>query len=277
MEDLSRYTPTPAGEMDLTEMLRRLLVYFRKNRAIFIVSCVLGLVIAALLYKLSPRVYSTRLVLESTVLNSHEQEEIVSNWDDQLNKRGYDGLAQIFGCTPELVSQIDGLKAEQVGLPMEGNTAFALTLKTTDTLRLKELQEALLHGLKNNEYSRRRIAVRKENLEEEIAKAQQQLNTLDSNELILGRKHEGSGRNPDLLLDVSTIPEQQMLIHEKLMGYKEKLAFMTDILVLQDFLRPKKVSPILPLFGIVGLFGGFLIGYIYSLVSVARSIIKRKG
>jgi len=277
MEDLSRYTPTPADEMDLTEMLRRVLVYFKRNRAIFLVSCLLGLVIAALLYKLSPRIYSTTMVLESTVLNSHEQAEIVSNWDEQLNRKGYPALAKIFGCSTELVSQIDELKVETVGLPMEGNTAFALVMRTRDTLPLKELQEALLSGLKNNDYARRRIAVRTENLVEEIAKAQQQLGALDSSAVLLGRKNGGNGRGPDLMLDISNIPEAQVNIHERLMGYKEKLAFITDIQVLQDFLRPKKVSPILPLFGIVGLFGGFIIGYIYSLVSMARSLVKRKG
>jgi hypothetical protein len=276
MEDQSRYTPTPAGEMDLTDILKKLMAYFRRNRMIFLVSCLTGVVIAAVLYKLMPRVYSSRLVLESSVLNAHEQDEIVSNWDEQLNSRGYAGLAAIFGCTPELVSQIKELKVELVGLPMEGNQAFTVVMRTADTLRLKEQQDALVHGLKNNDYVRRRVAVRTQNLQEEIAKAQKELNTLDSNDLIADYKAAGAKGGSSLLLDVSHISEQRVSMKEKLMGYQEKLAFITDIQVLQDFLHPKKVSPILPLFGVIGLAGGFIVGYLYSLVSMARSISKRK-
>jgi hypothetical protein len=276
MEDHSRYTPNAEDEMDLTEILKKLTDYFRKNRVIFLVSCVMGLAIAALIYKLSPRVYTSRLVLESTVLNAHEQTEIVSNWDEQLNKRGYPILAGIFNCDPGLISQVDGLKVETVGLPMEGNAAFALIIETRDTLGLGAMQDALVYGFKNNDYARRRVAIRTQNLKDEIAKGEQQLNRLDSaHEIVDDFKNGAKSGSSQFMLDVSTIPEQRLNMVERLAGYKEKLAFVSDIQVLQPFLRPKKARPILVVFGAVGLLGGFLIGYLFSLMRVVRTINKK--
>ena len=257
MEDRTRYTPIAEGEMDLTEILKSLIAYFRRNRAIFLVSCGMGLVIAALIYKLSPRVYTSRLVLESTVLNVHEQAEIVSNWDEQLNTRGYPILARIFNCDLGLVSQVSELKVETVGLPMEGNAAFALIIETQDTLGLPAMQDALVYAFKSNDYSRQRVAIRTQNLKDEIAKAEQQLNALDSaHQIVDDFKNGVKSGSSQLMLDVSTIPEQRLNIQEKLAGYKERLAFVNDIQVLQPFLRPKKARPILILFGVVGLLGG---------------------
>jgi hypothetical protein len=276
MEDRTRYTPIAEGEMDLTEILKKLIAYFRKNRAIFLVSCVMGLVIAALIYKLSPRVYTSRLVLESTVLNVHEQAEIVSNWDEQLNTRGYPILARIFNCDPGLISQVSELKVETVGLPMEGNAAFALIIETQDTLGLPAMQDALVYAFKSNDYSRQRVAIRTQNLKDEIAKAEQQLNALDSAHQIVDDFRNGvKSGSSQLMLDVSTIPEQRLNIQEKLAGYKERLAFVNDIQVLQPFLRPKKARPVLILFAVVGLLGGFFIGYLFSLMAMVRSINKK--
>jgi hypothetical protein len=276
MEDHSRYTPIAEGEMDLTQILKRLMAYFRKNRGIFLVSCVMGLAIAAFIYKLSPRVYTSRLVLESTVLNVHEQMEIVSNWDEQLNTRGYPVLASIFNCDPGMISPVSELKVETVGLPMEGNAAFALVIETQDTLGLGAMQDALVNGFKNNDYSRRRVAIRTQNLKDEIAKAELQLNALDSaHEIVDDFRNGVKSGSSQLMLDVSTIPEQRLNIQEKLAVYKEKLAFVNDIQVLQPFLRPKKARPILVLFGVVGLLGGFFVGYIFSLMRVVRSINKK--
>ncbi len=261
--------------MDLTEILRNLMDYFKRNRLVFLVSCVLGVAIAALLYKLSPRVYTSRMVLESTVMNSHEQMEVVSNWDEQLNNRGFPVLAGIFNCSPGMIAEVDELKVEQVGLPMEGNTAFALVIETRDTLRLGAMQDALVYGFRNSDYVRRRVAIRTQNLKDQIAKADLQLHALDSVHEIADDLKGRSGSS-QLMLDVSTIPEQRLSIQEKLATYKEKLEFVDAVQVLQPFLRPKKARPNLVIFGAVGLIGGFFIGYIFSLTRAIKSVNKKQ-
>jgi len=277
MEDISRSTPTPSDEMDLSELLRRLIDYFRINGRIFLLTCGLCVAVSALLYKLLPRTYAVNMVMESSVLSAREQVEIISNWDDLLNKNGYPILARIFNCSPDLIASIGSLKAEPVGTVPDPNSPFILTLETGDTAKIKQLQEVILYGLKNNDYARRRIEVRKENLETAVAKSQQELDKLDSTaKFIQDFKGSGKTSGSEYLLDVSQIPEQRISIMDKLLTYKEKLAFVSDIQVLQEFLRPKKVRPILPVFGIVGLLGGFIIGYFFTLLRMARSLYHKK-
>ena len=277
MEDMSRSTPRPSDEMDLSELLRRLIDYFRINGRIFLLTCGLSVVVAAVLYKLMPRTYAAHMVMESSVLNAHEQVEIVSNWDELLNKNGYPILARLFNCSPDLVASITSLKAEPVGTAPDPNSPFTLTMETGDSSKIKELQDHILYGLKNNDYARRRIAVRKENLEIAVAKAQQELDKLDSTAKFI-QDFKGSGKTggSQYLLDVSQIPEQRMSIMDKLLTYKEKLAFINDIQVLQEFLRPKRVRPVLPVFGLTGLLGGFIIGYLFILIRTARSLNNKK-
>src|SRR6202012_5450300 len=113
MADAPRYNS--GSELDLAELLGRLISYFKKNFLVFTISCVLCVVIAYIFYKSMPKVYTARMVLQTSVLNVHEEMEIIDNWDQLLNKRGYPRLAKEFGCDLALVQAFESYKFVSIG------------------------------------------------------------------------------------------------------------------------------------------------------------------
>jgi len=274
MDEASRNVPAPAGELDLAVILGRTLAYFRKYARVFVITCGLGIAISILFIKLIPKTYTARMILESTVLNAHEQVEIVTDWDELLNQKGYPVLAAYFGCKPGLVSEITSLKAEIVGTPGEGNASFSVEADTQDTTLLPRIQDAILYGFMHNDYNQRKVAIRKDALSREIVKAREQLSELDSTGGLIHELRGGSKTGSQYILDISTIPEERLTLMERLTGYQEKLAF-TDIQVLQGFVLNKKRKPSGLAFLLGGIAVGFLIGYFYTLLKMARSAYKK--
>jgi hypothetical protein len=194
--------------------------------------------------------------------------------DQLLNTKGYASLARILDCDPEMLKKVEDMKVEIVGIPSEGNTTFALEVNITDTAILPLLQETLIKGLRNTDYVKRRIAVRKENLLNEIAETRRQMAALDSSgEFVRSLKEKSGGSS--YFLDVATIPEARSNLEDRLAAYQEKLAFVDDMQVLQGFIRSKHVKPRLSVFLPAGLAIGFIIGYIFSMLNLAWTRAKK--
>ena len=275
MEDTRRNASHSSDELDLSALLASLLVFFRKNRSIFLITCFLSMAIATLICKLMTRTYTARMVIQSTIITSHEADEMISNWEQLLGPKGYPTLAREFNCPPQLLSSVSGIKTEIIITAGQTWSTFALEVNTTDTTVLPRLQQAIIYALRNNDYVKRRIDIRRSTLVEEIDQVKRQIARLDSAAGYIQSFH-AKGAGSSYMLDVSKIPEETATLQDHLATYVEKLAFVDDMQVLQGFLLTRKVSPSLKIYLPLGLGLGLLIGYLFVLTQTARSLAKRK-
>jgi len=277
-EKNSGFHPVSSEDLDLGKLLDNLVEYVAKYGKILAISTLLGIVIAIVLYKLMPRYYTARLLVQSTVLDNHNEEEILENWDGLLNRYGYAALSQTLHYPAEKLENIGSFNIELVTGPInDGVTSFVIEVETKDTAGLQDLQGAIVYGLENSEYVRQKVQIRKEGLQQQIQKAGDEVTKLDSSRKYIQSLLQGPGKgSPELIVDISKVSEERVEIQEKLTGYKEKLAFVNGIQVVQDFVRTRKVKPSRSLFFLSGLLAGFLLGYVITLALMATANYKKR-
>jgi len=264
--------PEKDDDVDLSMMIRKSQKFFKTYGILILISSLTGLFCGFVVHIAFPKYYKTRLLMESTVLNNMEQGELVDNWNLLLQNNGRLFLEKQFNCSRTTLNNILSLETESMPNLIDGTNCFVLNLSVRDPAELKNIQDALLYGLRNNDYVRQKVAIRKEDLERQISKADEELTKLDSARSLVESLTKGEKNSNDrLILDVSNISKDKVEIGEKLAALREKLAFGTGVQLVQGVSVPLGPKPgMLSLLGL-GLIGGFLIGYFVAFV---KSILR---
>jgi hypothetical protein len=263
-------------DLDLLLIIKKAVTFLRKNFWKLLGASLAGLLVGAAFFFTLPKKFTSRILLESTLLINTDNRAIVENWDQMLKPSGYPHLMQEFNCRREIVENLKSITAESLNPQNEGGTSFAITVSVVDTTLLDQLQSALVRGLTQGEYVREQVNVRKEGLQQQLDKVLMELQKLDSPKEFIGSvSNSGKKEGDPLILDISNFSVQRQTLVEKEAGLRERLAFNEAIYVLQGFSATKGPKPgMMTLLGI-GLAGGFLLGYFFLLAaSVNRKIAR---
>lgn len=259
-------------DVDLSVVVRKFVRYFSVNGKFILVTTVLGLMCGIFFHVTGRKHFSGELVVGSTILNTQEMQELMDGWQSLLSKPPV--LAETMGCSPEIVRHIGGLSADP--LPEdEDHTAYML-LKVTlkDTGNLREVQEAIVNGIRNNEYVRKRAGIRMAGLDAQIKKASAEITRLDSTRNFIESLSTAPRKDDRVIINLSNISKQKVAIQAKLSDYLEKRAFGDGALLVIGFTALKGPNPGLLTLVSTGLGVGFLIGYflvtLWSLVRLAK-------
>jgi hypothetical protein len=272
--------PEPAREknddLDLLLILKGAIVFLKTNTWKLLGASLAGLLVGVTLYLTLPKKYTSRVLLESTLLVNTDNKAIIENWDLMLKPTGYPYLMKEFDCDKKTVQNLLNVALESLSQQTETGTSFAINVTVWDTTQLPRLQTALVRGLTQGEYVRQQVEVRKATLQQQLDKVLMELQKLDSPREFIGSvtnsvKKEGE----PLILDISNFSVQRTALVEKEAGLRQKLAFNEAIYVLADFSATKGPKPgMMTLLGI-GLIGGFLIGYFFVLAAALNRKMAR--
>ena len=267
-------------ELDLLTLVESAISFFKSFGLTILIFSVAGILLGYLRYRVTPKEYSSTLILHSRIITNQEQLEIVKTWDDLLKRDEYEILASTFNCDPKIlekVGEISGEEIQKLYVPDNPN-GFTVKVLVTDTGILDSLQTAIVYGLQNSEYVKERVALRRSDLNALIQKVTTEISALDSTksnvENIINNKHQNQS---SFIIDVSGINRQLIDLNEKLYGYLEELKFLDAVHVLQNFNKLKKPeTPKLLSSLVLGLIAGIFIGYCIALYKyVRRKLAKR--
>jgi hypothetical protein len=255
-------------EVDLMYLLSKTLYFFRRFGRIIFGSSLIGLCLSILFYWLSPKLYSSNLILQSTLYSNEEQSQIIKNWSALLNDNEHEILSQLLNCSPQLIKKLKSLSSDQIQKSASQTpNGFIVKVLITDNLILDSLQKSIVYGLENNNYIRERTIIRKANFIEMIHRVRTEIHKLDSTKALIENVINNKIRNTSpVIIDISSINTQLIQLNEKLLSYQEELKFVNPIHVLQNFTkfnRPK--SPRLLKCILIGLFLGAFLGSMISL------------
>ncbi|HMH24187.1 MAG TPA: hypothetical protein VK563_20530 [Puia sp.] len=262
-------------DLDLFSLLLKGMFYSKKYGKLIIATSLVGIFCGVVIYSALPKTYSSKLVLETTVLTNTEEIELINNWDDLLNKDGYGTLARNFNCSPYTLTKLRSIRAEPIqktGTP-DNVSGFSIDIVIKDTSLLIEVQNAIVYGLANNDYVKERVAVRRKNFQDLVDNVRAEMVKLDSIKSSVGDIIQNKKKNnSSLMVDVSGISNQMVLLREKLLNYQEQLQFVDAVRVLQDFVksgRPKQ--PRLSVLLAVGLGVGLFLGCGLALYRIVKA------
>jgi capsular polysaccharide biosynthesis protein len=267
-----------SDDIDLINLLEKIYLFFRRFKLIFIIAIIAGILLGSLGYFFSTKLYQSRIILHSSYLTNQEEIEIIGYWD-QLLKRGEDVLvAKMLNISKDVISKVAGLDAAEIQKDYSSSNpnGYYVDVKVKDNSVLPELQNAIVHGLNNTPYAVRRLAARKEYLQNGINQLTDEANKLDSvrnNIGAIGSKRE----NTSLLLNVSDINKDLVDMHEKVENYKTELKFISTVQVLQGFIPSGiPVSRSLTVSIAVALIVCLAAAYIFSLIKYVEHRLKQK-
>ncbi len=260
-------------ELDLTPVAVKAIRFARRYGWTLAIGGFLGMIIGGFLYYLLPHSYRGKMVVQSSVIANGQALRVVNNWEDLLNKKGYPILGNIFQQPLSIVSELQGINAEVIP-GVDENSGIVIEVVAGDSSVFQGIQQGILEGLQSNQYVKERLAIRRQNLEWQLAQAKDELVRLDSiKPYIRTFTSTNDPANSRLVIDVSNISNEKLVYQDRIAASQEKLKFLRGAWLLQELLPSKRgklvPAPVLPLFGLI-------LGVLISYCAVMFSILNAK-
>lgn len=273
MNDRSSLQESKTDDLDMVPVMLKAIVFFRRFGKRVIITSLMGMIVGGFLYYTMPRGYKARLVFQSSILSNGQGLRVVTDWANLLSKTNQHLAARVFNMTEDQIGKVHDITAELI----PGNEdlgGLTIEVDISDTTVLPALQQGMVYALNNNPYIKQRIEIKRQNMQDILSQAQQELRRLDSVKPYLqglaGGEKDGGGK---LILDVSNLSLQRMTSEDRIAITIERLHFLAGAYVLQGFIVSKSgkmvPAPVLPLLG-------FILGFLISYGSASYTIFKEK-
>jgi hypothetical protein len=280
MADKQRITES-SDEIDLFTIIEGGISFVRRFGILILVFSVVGLALGLAQYSITPKKYTSRLILRSGVLTNEEDIEIIASWKELMKRGQTPALAQILDMDVSAVRKLSDISAEQVQKMYAGNNpnGFMVDVLITDTTILRELQAGIIHGLENSEFVKEKVATKRATYTELIQNVKTEIVRLDSTRAIVEKMLANPSRySSSMLIDVSGMNAQSIDLNEKLHTYQNELRFVNAVEVLQNFNTINKAEePKLYKSVVFGIVAGAFTGYIISLIIYIRRKLKARA
>lgn len=281
MNEASQKQATPPEDIDLLLLAERCILFFRKYKWVFILAIILGLASGFFFYKRIAKTYSSRMLVHSFMLSNPEEIQIVSNWNQLLQRHEYDVLAGLMNCDKNTLAKTKKIKAKELQqvFTTTNPNGFTIDAVVTDNAALDDLQKGILYGFENNAYIKERLTWKKNALKELIDKTMLEIQKLDSTKKTMEGIIGGTERSSSsLIIDGSSVNRQLIEMNEKLLSFKEQLEFTSAVKVFHGFQKFSKPSgPHLIPWLLIGLFVFLSLAYIYALLSSINAGLKKRA
>lgn len=264
-------------DLDLLVIVANFISFVKKHAIKLALASLAGLFCGLVLHFVIPKFYNSKVLMESAVISNTEAKAVVENWNDMLRPGGYPYLMKELNCSRATIANMTKIIAEPLNAQNEGLPGFIITVAVHDTSKLNDLQTALLNGFNDNPYIKRRIAQHRQAALDQIHKADEELNKLDSARGYIEHTVGSVGKDRSgLILDVSDLSSQKLILAEKKAIQEEKLEFVDGALLIQGFTATTGPKPGLLIFIAAGLLGGFFLGYFFILLGSLNRNLKDK-
>ena len=261
-------------DLDLIKLFERIFSFCRNYGRLIALFSIGGILTAFILYKFSPKIYASSLLLHSFTLSNTEHINIIENWNELLKNKEYTALGERLDVDPASLKNILKLKASEIQklyIPNNPN-GFLVEVLVKDNAVLDSLSEKIAKGLENNGYIKEKLTARRSNLMLLIDKVKIEVLKLDSTKKNIERNiNSNSPHSSSYIIDVSAINSQMISLNEKLIGYQDELKFCNAVQILHKFEKfEKPAAPKLLKSLVLGFIGGFALGYMLAMYLYLR-------
>ena len=281
-DDDSKNPQTRSDDIDLLALLERSIIFFRRNKWIFLTGIMVGLLLGLLKYATLPTVYKSKMILSSSLLSNQNYIQIAGTWNALLKGGDDEALATILNVSDNDLRKVKQIKAEEIQKIFTSNNpnGFIFTAWVTENAVLDLLQKGIVYGYDNCDYARDRLTEKRSRLQKLIEQTSSELNRLDSikkamENIIMGKRTTSTS----LIVDGSTISRQIIDMNERLLNIQEELKFTNAVQVLQGFSKfNHPAGPNLYKWLLLGLITGLAVAYLVAMTrSIDQKLRSRKG
>lgn len=274
------YNIDPDDEIDLGELILNVSHIIKRNAKLILGLVIIGLVIGLAFYFLSGRTYRSSMVLSSGMLTAANGSSLINTLDRLIEEGNYGLLSQKLNLTEDQVKLLGNIEVSSISEEADEDITeniFRINVEVNDNDVLDSLEYGIIHYLENNTYVKRRIEIKRENLEALINKISHEMQEIDS---LKDNVTENMVANAEgmsfVMVDPVNIYREGIALFEQELNLQRELALVDNIQVIQSFTRfDMPVSP-----RIRHILMGPLVGFILSIILIflkeTNNFLKRR-
>lgn len=269
-------------DIDLQELAVRIIRYFR-NHLIFIAAfCVVGIGLGVVAYKALPSSYESQMVVLSDLLTKTYGDRMDQSLNNLIQEGNTAELSSRLNLAPEKVASIQSVAVESqldVKTPQrdkvdKDETYFIITVVLTDRSALPDIQQGMLHYLRNNEWVKIRSQQRSQLSTAVIQRIDREVQTLDSLKRALFQK--GQLRTENVQFDPAELFKQTVELTRMRWEEQQELELAASIHLIEGFTvfqKPKdpKLTTLVAVGFLLGLVAAIGLLTLKHLLTLSRS------
>ncbi len=269
----------PNDEIDLLEVLARIILLIKRNAKIIALAFVTGTVLGFFYYEFVPKVYESKMILLSDILTSSYSERITESLDRLISENNTKILSERLKMSEQNAKQIGKIEIESVKQDKtkdkdeKENAIFIVTVKVLDKDILPGLQGNIIDYLRNNEFVRIRVEQRKKYTIEIIKKIDEQLSALEQlkSKITKGDLVQG-GKENLVLFDPTSVHSKILELNKERTSLQNSLETINSIQLVEGFtVFEKPVGPKLS----ISLVGGASLGLFFVGIVIGLKVIRK--
>ncbi len=271
--------PINSDEIDLVELLAKIVVVIKNNTRSLVIGFIVGCVLGLAYFQLAPAIYESKMILLSDILTESYSERITESLDNLIKENNTKVLSERLGVSAEEAKSISEIKIESVKQESKDekteSSIFIITVKIKENTILPKLEKGIIEYLRNNEFVKIRVNQRLTYYNTMIDKIGLEINSLDSlkKRLFLGQPIY-SKSSEMMLVDPTNIYSKIIELNREQINLKNSLELVNSIQLVEGFtVFDKPVSPKLSISLASGAtFGLFVVLFIIAFKSLRKII-----
>jgi hypothetical protein len=255
-----------SDEIDLLKLADQVWQFALKNIWIFAIAIILGAVGGYSVFRLSPKVYKSKMIVHSDIITPTIGKTLIDELNALIGSENWGKLGETLKITPEQASSIvfANIKSplERAESPIIKETErrlLLIELKSTQPTLFPVYQKSIVSYLETNEYSKNRGQLKKNLYEGIYLKIEDEINDLEKLRKVISEEPSSAERNKTLV-ELTKINSEVVDLTRLKFCYKDSLDQANKISEINGFAiitapRPYKLI-------VTGIAIGLLIGLI---------------
>ncbi|MBL7848608.1 MAG: hypothetical protein JNL40_14150 [Cyclobacteriaceae bacterium] len=269
-------------DIDLQELAVRIIRYFRSHFVFILIFCAAGIGLGVAAYKALPNVYESQMVVLSDLLTKTYGDRIDESLNNLIAEGNFSELSTKLNLTADKVTSIKSVHVESqldVKTPQrdkvdKDETYFIITVHLLDRSVLPDIQQGLLHYLRNNEFVKIRARQREQLYTAVVQRIDKELRGLDSLKQLIFLNRSFRGEN--LQFDPATLFTASVDLTKMRWESQQELETSNSIHLIEGFTvfeKPKdpKLTTLVAAGFLLGLLGAISLLTLKHLIKLARA------
>ncbi len=252
-------------EIEISKLILKVITLIKQNLAFLILFLIGGVIAGALFYNTKIPVYESSMLVSTGIVKSSVAGSLVEEVQELISEQNNTLISQKLNIK-NTSSKLKMLEVVDVDEKIDNGKVdiIKIVVRVTETSVLENLEQSLINYLEQTKYVQKRVAIKKDNINKEIAflsKELEEVSRLKSNISKISEK----GNTTNTSFDLEDIYRQSMQLFERKLVLEHDLKTIENFQVIQGFTAYQKpVSPKLSL----SLVGGFAAGLILAFLFI---------
>ncbi|MEO8471035.1 MAG: hypothetical protein ABI477_02540 [Chryseolinea sp.] len=262
-----------ANEVDLFELLVKLVLSIKENFWLFVFAFSIGIALGVTHFYISQKTYEGKMILSSGILTDSYAKILFENASQYLVEGNYAKFADAFEISEADSRSVRDLRMQALSKveDLKEHDRFQVTIEVSDKAILERMQVGIVHYLENNAFVKVRVAQLKAYLTQMVASTEKEIKALEDMKTSISTGVFFQSAKGNVMFDPTVVNSKILELIDKKIGYENSLRLSDSVQVIEGFTSfEQQKSPKL----LVSLISGAGLGMIFILIIVCYKSIR---